>query len=262
MFRQVDASDHDDGETNIKSRNLSLTDLYVFREDWQTGNAADNDNLILVMNTNPRSLPRQPYYFNPNALYNFSVSVVNNVNDAVNGREDLRFELAFGQPNAQGQQTINLNVHQVANGVPISTTTGVPAGGTALTTPARPLLNGVTPPVLNTFAVSGTNIDVFAGLREDPFFFDVEAFFKVRATLGPRTDSITPTTSPTLTNFGLNPGGFAGSAATSVDFAQGYNVNAIVVRVPIAFLRPLGGAQTTFDFWETITLPSNIAQFQ
>lgn len=29
------ASDHDDGATHTKSRNLNLTDLYVFREDDQ-----------------------------------------------------------------------------------------------------------------------------------------------------------------------------------------------------------------------------------
>jgi len=55
----VVASDHDDGETNIKSRNTNLTDLYVFREDWETNSNADQGNLIFAMNTNPRSLPRQ-----------------------------------------------------------------------------------------------------------------------------------------------------------------------------------------------------------
>jgi hypothetical protein len=39
-----------------------------------------------------------------------------------------------------------------------------------------------------------------------------------------------------------------------VDFAKGYNVNAIVVSVPVSFLANGTGA-TTFDVWETISLP-------
>ena len=48
-------------------------DLFVFREGDQTGVAADNDNLIFIMNTNDRSLARQQYYFNTNARYEFLV---------------------------------------------------------------------------------------------------------------------------------------------------------------------------------------------
>jgi hypothetical protein len=38
--------------------------------------------------------------------------------------------------------------------------------------------------------ICGSNLTVFAGLREDSFFFDVEQFFRVRAAAlgtGPRT---------------------------------------------------------------------------
>ena len=52
------ASDHDDGEVDGKGRNLNLTDLYAFREKDQNQGAADGD-LVLVMNSNPRSIARQ-----------------------------------------------------------------------------------------------------------------------------------------------------------------------------------------------------------
>ena len=39
----VNASDHDDGETEIKGRNLNLTDLLVFREQDQNHNAGEGD---------------------------------------------------------------------------------------------------------------------------------------------------------------------------------------------------------------------------
>ncbi len=248
------ASDHDDGETNIKSRNASLTDLFVFREDWQTGNAADNGNLIFIMCTNPRSLPRQNYYFNTDALYNFHLSRATNVNEAVSGREDLRFEFSFGAPNNNSQQSIQLNVHQVTNGVPSSTATGQANNPLTTAAPAR-LTSAPIAPVVNTFNVNGTNINVFAGLREDPFFFDVTQYFRIRAFL---RGSTAPTDQPqgggTEVNTAFNPAQFA------TDFAQDYNVNAIVMRVPIAFLQSNG--QTTFDVWESITRPGNVTQFQ
>src|SRR2546427_10761684 len=63
------ASDHDDGETDSKGRNVNLTDLYAFREGDQSGNSAQNSSWILVMNTNPRSVPRQQYYFSARSRY-------------------------------------------------------------------------------------------------------------------------------------------------------------------------------------------------
>jgi hypothetical protein len=238
----VVASDHDDGETNIKSRNLSLTDLYVFREDWQTGNPADNGNLIMVMNTNPRSLPRQQYYFNTEATYSFNIGRQSSANNPVSGRTDLRLDFHFGEPNANGQQSFTMDVVSVANELPTGQITV--AGGN--TTPAAPLLGNPNPaPVVNNLAVNGQNVTVFAGLREDPFFFDVQAFFKVRAALA-------------------NAGPAAGFATADFaqDFAKDYNVNSIVVRVPISLLQTQGVAETTFDVWETISLPVDLAARQ
>lgn len=237
----VVASDHDDGETQIKARNLNLTDLYVFREDWQTDQAADNGNLIFIMNTNPRSLPRQQYFFNTEAKYNFHVSRVSNVDDAVNGREDIRFEFIFGAPDSTtSQQPISMTVVRLQDGVATSSETAT--GG--LTTPAPPLLGDPNPsPITNTFSVGGTDINVFAGLREDPFFFDVEAFFRVRAALAMAGPAAT----------------FSGTDQAN-DFAQGYNVNSIVVRVPISFLQQ--NSETSFDVWETVSVPSDLAARQ
>lgn len=246
-YSQVRASDHDDGETGIKARNLSLTDLYVFREDWQTGNAADAQNLILVMGTNPRSLARQQYFFNTNAQYNFHFTRQTNRNAPVTGQEDIRMSFTFGAPDATASQAISMTVTG-ANG---TNPTTVSAGRT---TPAPILLSnqqpGINNPTLNTATSGGRTFTVFAGLREDPFFFDVDAYFRTRALVGGNV------TTPSATN----PPGF-GTIATAKDFAKGYNINAIVVRVPIAALQT-AAAETVFDVWETITLPSNIAAFQ
>ena len=237
----VVASDHDDGETQIKARNLNLTDLYVFREDWHTGNVADNGNLILIMNTNPRSLPRQQYFFNTEATYSFHVGRQSDPDNAVTGVDNLRFDFNFDAPNASGQQEFTMNVVNLdASGNPVSqsTTTG------GLTTPAPGLLGNPNPTIVNNnFTVTGTPITVFAGLREDPFFFDVEAFFRVRAGLAGG--------GPATTFFGPDD---------ATDFAAGYNVNSIVMRVPISFLQ--AGGETTFDVWESISLPNDLATRQ
>jgi len=242
--RQLKASDHDDGESNIKSRNTNLTDLYVFREDWQTDNPAHNGNLIMIMNTNPRSLPRQQYFFNTLALYNVHVSRRGSRNDAVTGVEDMRFEFSFGAP-VNDQQPVRLQIHRFNNGQAVSTETFTNAG----TTTACPSpLNGSPTPVTNTVATSGGTVTFFAGLREDPFFFDVDAFFRTRAFL--KTGTPGPVARTLLST----------TAANSIDFAKGYNVNAIVIRVPISMLQT--ASQPVFDVWETISMPTGLAQNQ
>src|SRR2546430_17192314 len=56
--RLLVASDHDDGETDMKGRDVNLTDLYAFREGGQTRNAAQKSNLSPGMNTNSPFLAR------------------------------------------------------------------------------------------------------------------------------------------------------------------------------------------------------------
>lgn len=212
------ASDHDDGETDTKGRNVNLTDLYVFREGDQTGVPADNSNLILIMNSNPRSIPRQQYFFSTNARYEFHLSRQSAVDNQATGADDVTLRFEFGAPDAQGRQAISVTA--IRDGV---TLTG--GGAATLTTPIG------TAPVNNSVSLGGTDLTVFAGLREEPFFFDVESFFQTRAT---GTVQLKP-------------------AATAVDGFAGYNVNSIVVRVPIAFLQS-AGIEQVFDVWETISV--------
>lgn len=250
----VKASDHDDGETNIKARNLNLTDLYAFREDWQTGVVADNANMIFVMNTNPRSLPRQQYFFNTNAVYSFFVSRRATANDAVTGVPDIAFDFNFGAPSTGGAQSITLNIRRFANGQE-STKETLSVGST---TAAPPLLGNPNPVAVNNSVVSANGtMTVFAGLREDPFFFDVDSYFRTRAALvgagGPNT-AIPPRLTGLITA-GTN------TQANAIDFAKGYNVNAIVARIPITLLNG-GTANNVFDVWETIAVPDAFADLR
>ena len=56
--RLLVASNHDDGEIDMKGRALHTTDFFVFRDQDQNPGAASGD-LVFIMNVNPRSLPRQ-----------------------------------------------------------------------------------------------------------------------------------------------------------------------------------------------------------
>lgn len=222
---EVIASDHDDGETPSKGRNRNITDLYVFREVDQNKNAKPGD-LVFVFNTNPRSVARQQYYFDPNARYEINLTRVADINSRPTGQNDvtLRFSFAAPPPNQTfGQQNLTLTV---LNG---GRTVG---SGTGVTTP----INQARRPKLNQISIGGNQVTVFAGLREDPFFFDVEQYFRVRAGA-----------------LGFGPAVGFRPAAQALDFAKGYNVNAIVVRVPRSLLQGATNV-TTFDAWLTVSV--------
>ncbi len=219
----ITASDHDDGELDTKGRNRNLTDLFVFREQDQRPGFGQG-NLVFVMNTNPRSVARQQYYFSDTARYEFKITRVNDNDATPTGKEDITLRFEFDPPNNNDRQNFTLTALR-RNGSTIRSQS-------LRTTPLN------TSPAINNVSLGGSNLAVFAGLREDPFFFDVEQFFRVRA--GAR---------------GIGPKEKFRSPNKARDFAAGYNVNAIAVRVPIKFLQGSTNAQT-FDVWETISIQS------
>lgn len=221
------ASDHDDGETDTKARNMNITDLYAFREVDQNPNASAND-LILVLNTNPRSVARQQYFFSPNARYEFRISRVANNENVATGQTDIGLRFEFTPPDSNNQQRIRITATRDGQTF---------VAENAVTTPLTQSK------IENQVSLGGSNLAVFAGLREDPFFFDVEQYFRVRAGavgFGP--------------SVGFRPPG------TALDFAKGYNVNTIVVRVPVDFLRGSTNA-STFDIWTRIFMRDGSGNF-
>lgn len=215
------ASDHDDGENDKKARALNLTDLYVFKESAQLG-AGSANHLVLVMNSNPRSLPSQQYYFSTNARYDFRIARVGTDKAAAaTGANDIIIRFEFGAP-VSAVQPMTITIYKDG----VKTVKTVTDSSAAINTTS---FAGRAAPTNNAVTVDGQLLNIFAGLREDPFFFDVNAFFKFRAGTGTFT----------------NPG---------VDFTANYNVNSIVVKVPIAFLQ--SGAETVFDVWTAISVPT------
>ncbi|MBW4657059.1 MAG: DUF4331 domain-containing protein [Drouetiella hepatica Uher 2000/2452] len=226
----MQASDHDDGDIDTRSRALSLTDLYAFREIDQNPSADAND-LIFVINTNPRSLARQQYFFSTQAQYDLKLSRVGNNDSIPTATPNVTLRFTFSQPTSSFQQRLSLTLIEGNKSRTVAQTT---TGGAIVTTP----ITAAGTPILNQVRLGGATIGVFAGLREDPFFFDVDQFFRVRAGLA-----------------GLGPSVGFRSPETAQDFTKDYNVNSIVVRVPRRLLQG-GTSATTFDAWTTIAIPN------
>lgn len=227
----LQASDHDDGDIDVRSRALSLTDLYLFRERDQNPGVG-TDDLILVMNTNPRSLARQQYFFSNNARYEIKISRAGNVDASPTAVPDLTLRFTFAAPVSNNRQRVTLTAVD-RNGRETVITRG--GNGNLVTTPITEASN----PTLNRVRVNGQLVTFFAGLREDPFFFDVEQYFRVRAALA---------------GLGPVPNPLFRTPDTAIDFTKGYNVNSIVVRVPRQLLQGSTSA-TTFDAWLSLSIP-------
>lgn len=235
----VHASDHDDGETELKGRSLNITDIYFFKEIDQDPTAPDT-SMIVIMNVNPRSVARQSYVFSNQARYEMKFTRVGtDSSTAPTGREDVVLRFAFGERTSVDSQAIT--VTGIFDGSTHTATTRSDGGGTIWTTS----IQGDSSPVNNPVTLGNHNITVFAGLREDPFFFDVEQYFRVRAGLGAAANIPYFVGSPQGVGFR--------SPDAAVDFAAGYNVNTIVVRVPYGLLA--GGQDIrVFDYWATISI--------
>ena len=229
----VKASDHDDGITPLKTRAKNLTDLYVFREDNQTGVSTHKSNLVLIMNSNPLSPSGVQRFFSTQATYEFHLSDVsaNHKDSAPTGSEDHLIQFKFDAPDKTGHQTFHMTIKNGVKTLDVTPGPGQEFRTTNLSESKQDRLTINTAPAGDSQHV----ISVFAGLREDPFFFDVDQFFKVRAGaagLGPKVGFRTP--------------------QKAVDFTIGYNVNTIVVKLPLSTLQA-GSSTPIFDVWETIT---------
>ncbi len=254
----VEASDHDDGETDIKSRSLNLTDHFAFKSP------ASPTELSLVMYFNPRSLPGRQYSLSTNARYEFHVSRIATRATAPTASEDWIFRFEGATPDATGAQKITVTV--IKGGAVVGTHTGMS------TTFAASKANTV---VTNTGA-AGIDLKYFVGQRADSFHFDVVRFFQVRAFLAARfyggaagngdaTAGLADNCRGDKFLASLLTGGVPANEAGGVsdgdtinlfnppscapDFTKDLNVTAIVLNVPIA---TLGG--TIFDTWSTISV--------
>src|SRR5437667_87771 len=96
---------------------------------------------------------------------------------------------------------------------------------------------GVAPAVsgkINTVLGSSGGIQVFAGWRDDPFFIDLEQFFRIIPDRKPVTGPLAQLADVATAGSFRSPG---------VDYVAGFNVLSIVIELPTAQLTAGGNAK-------------------
>jgi len=214
--RHVLASDHQDSPDVELNPSMDMTDFYAF-----PGSSAGR--IALVLNSwaflTPAETPSTS--FDPNLLYQFKID---NTGDA---KEDLVMQVVFTGTGAN--QTVSL-YGPIAPPV-------VGAMQNTLTT-GKPVLTGK----VNTMLGSNTGIQLFAGARSDPFFIDLEQFFRILPDRKPVTGPLAQLPSTQSATSFRNPG---------IDYVKGHNVLSIVVELPVSMLT--AGGNTKIGLWGTIS---------
>jgi hypothetical protein len=227
LASRLRGSDHQDTPDVELSSALDINDVYVFP-------GSTDDRVVFMVTTHSPLTPAQTAAarFDPNALYQIKID---NTGDAV---EDLVIQLQFDDT-SDGSQTVNVIG-------PIKPTT---TGMLNRMASATPTLTGS----FNTTFGSATGMQVFTGPRDDPFYIDLEQFFRIlpdrrpsRGALSTITQSASAFRAPTAT---AQPPFAPGPA---VDFLRGINSLAIVVEVPKTSVRGTS-ANGTIGVWATVS---------
>jgi hypothetical protein len=195
-----------------------ITDIYAFQSP------ADPSKTVLVLNVNGLTKAGEPAYFGtkvPGVSRDRRIGYWLNVDSNGDAVADVRYSIAFGKPRG-GVQAFEVR----RNGKVL-----IPMGK------GRTTAFGAAPAI-----VSAKGIRAFAGMRDDPFFFDLDGFLNITAPL----DSDTANDAKSFigcSGQGSRPDAFAGS-----------NVSSIVLEVPDAQLH--SGSSTQVGIWGATTIGS------
>ena len=217
-------SDHADTPAIAANPGVDLTDVFIFPSP------SDASKVVLVMNVHPL-IPAgvTSTVFDPDALYQFKIA---NAGDPKAPVENLVIQAKF--TGNGGNQTV-----QIAGPVKPSRT----GSQSVFETP------DATSGQINSVFTTGSGIKVFAGTREDPFFFDLEQFFNILPDRGtplpvPLGRVAPPNPNqPQQTSF-LPPG-------VAMDGLKGYNLLTIVLEMPRTMLTNGGDGSGKIRLWCT-----------
>jgi hypothetical protein len=199
----TDAADHGDALAASLDRSAEITDVWTFMDP------NDPNRLELIMGLTGFIVPGENAnfgVFDSGVRFRFSIE---NTGDA---KPDLFLDVTFTKRTA-------VNVPQLAT---ITLSDGKSAGKSFTAPTTISSGSAGVAPGRNLTTDSATGIKFFAGLSDDPFFFDVPAELRYRATrTANRTD-----------------GSFFSRGR---DTFAGYNINAIALSVPVSLLKGSGG---------------------
>lgn len=213
-FSALRASDHQDTPEVELNPRMDINDVYAFP-------GSSPDRVVLAMTTSS-PIAGQSASFDPDLLYQIKID---NTGDS---KEDLVFQVTFGEGSGASQSvTVRGPVAPASQG---TLNTLVSSGPT-------------TQGNVGSNLGSATGIQVFTGLRGDPFFIDLEQFFKIVPDRRPSTGPLSTPLTQTASSF-RSPG---------IDLLAPFNALAIVIEVPKSQLVASTAADTKFGVWATIS---------
>ena len=217
ITRSSNASDHQDTPEVELSPRMDVNDVYAFP-------GASADRIVLVMTTSSPITPAQSAAasFDPNLLYQLKID---NTGDGV---EDKVIQVTFSGTGTSQQMTVHGPVAPAQTG----TMNTIVAGGASLTG------------AVNTNLGSATGLQAFAGIRDDPFFLDLEQFFRIVPDRKPVSGALSQLPDqPTASAFRAQ--------GQAVDYLRGINALGIVLEMPTAMLTD--GGTKKLGVWGTIS---------
>ena len=217
VAQRSNASDHQDTPEVELSPRMDINDVYAFP-------GATPDRIALVLTTSSPITPAQSSgaSFDPNLLYQLKID---NTGDGV---EDKVIQVTFSGTGTSQQVTVRGPVAPAQTG-----TMNTLVSGSATVTGA-----------VNSNLGSATGVQAFAGIRDDPFFLDLEQFFRI-------VPDRKPVSGP-LSQLPDQPSASAfRPAGQAVDYLRGINTLAIVLEMPAAMLTD--GGNKKIGIWATIS---------
>ena len=207
------ASDHQDTPEVELNPRMDINDVYAF-----PGATADRITLVVTTSSPLSPSSASTARFDPNLLYQIKID---NTGDAI---EDLVFQATFTGTGADQQIHLRGPVKPAQVGTMNTLVTeGAEVTGT-----------------INTVLGTATGTQVFAGIRQDPFFIDLEQFFRILPDRRPATGALSA--EPTPASSWRNPG---------VDLLKGLSALAIVIELPAAQLTT--ATNKKIGVWATVS---------
>lgn len=213
--RPTIASDHQDTPEVELNPRMDINDVYAF-----PGASADRIALVLTTSSPIVGGTLANASFDPNLLYQIKVD---NTNDA---SEDLVLQVTFEGTGTAQQVRVRGPVAPNQTGTMNSLLTSGPEVVGAV----------------NTNLGSASATQVFAGLRGDPFFIDLEQFFRIIPDRKPATGTLSQLPETPSASAWRTPG---------VDFLKGIGTLAIVIELPAAQLTT--ATNKKIGVWATIS---------
>ncbi len=215
----VSAADHLDAPAAKADHRVDITDVYAFKS------GAANTTLVLNVDGLMTPADSKVAAFRPGSLYELKID------RNQDGTADLAYRVRFSAPTTNGDGT-KTQKYVVRRETGAMAAANVWSGNVVATGRTTPYRHG-----LRTAHVNGGGM-VFAGTRDDPFFFDLPGFIEFKNQLLGGS-----------TNLGTLLGGF-----TATDTFAGTNVLSIAIRVPNA---KLGGTGNSIGVFATTSVPRN-----